>query len=371
MPRDRNLWLFGEAHGFNNNSKYLFLEVLKTEPNVQAYWIGNRVTAQYLKENGLPAYSRLSFKGLFLCLRAGVYIVSWTPADINFYLSGGAKVVNLWHGIGWKKCLWLNPYHAKYKEKDLFQRFLHRLDYPHLYYPPSFVLSSSPLYSKVFSKAFDVPISNCIEAIYPRCKFMLKPHEEIITHLKTFHLEEEMNLIERIKNHQKTILYAPTFRDNKEDFLSRSGIDFSLLNKECDKHNCLFIIKLHPSTTLDLTSLQSYSNILLMSNKTDLYYIMPFTDILISDYSSIAIDYMLLKKKILLFLFDYKEYQLYCRDLLFSLNDAIEGIPAVYSAKDLIDTMFLDLQDFAYVSEEKYWGASDELISAIKENTKK
>jgi CDP-glycerol glycerophosphotransferase (TagB/SpsB family) len=46
-----------------------------------------------------------------------------------------------------------------------------------------------------------------------------------------------------------------------------------------------------------------------VDNSWDIYPILPFTDVLITDYSSIYYDYILMKgKRVILFTFDYDKY---------------------------------------------------------------
>lgn len=367
IPRRKNQWLFGEANGFNNNSKYLFLEILDNHPEIKPYWIGNRKITKKLRSYGLPAVNRYSLKGMWLCLTSKIYVVSWLTNDISFFLSGGSNVVNLWHGVGWKQCLWTD------KKKITFDRskgefsILHFLRRPSLYYKPKIVLSSSPFYTKnVFAPSFDVDEEVCIEAKYPRCEFMLKPQDSILAYLKRFSFCEEIKTIELFRKYDKVYLYAPTFRDSATDFIGFSGIDFEDLNSRMKGSNSLFVIKFHPSTKYDKDKLCNYQNVILLDHKCDLYPLMPFTNVMISDYSSIVIDYLLLNKPIILFTFDYDEYMKTCRDFLVDFRKSTKGFKSVYDYKSLVNCLSQSDEMIPHETKKIFWDPKDDLIKKIK-----
>lgn len=366
FPRKKNVWLFGESTGFNNNSKYLFLYVLKNYPEIKAIWIGReRKIVNEVRGLGYNAYHRYSIKGLWACLTSKYYIVSTVHGCINFWTSGGAKIINLWHGVGWKACLWSNPIHRVYKEKGLWENYWHMIYNPHLYFKPDLLLSTSPFMTKhFFAPMFNIPEERCVEDYYPRCYFMLKPKEEIIDFLKHNHERNTLNLLEQINHYKHVIFYAPTFRDEQYDFFKESGIDFKDLNQIMRKDNSLFLIKCHPSTRIEDVSYLNHSNIMVIDKNADSYNIMPFTDLLISDYSSIVFDYLLLKKPILLYPFDMDKYNDGSRPFAFKYEDIVEGIPIVRTYTELRGNLSnIDKRQMNDIS--KIWSKTGNLVESI------
>ena len=63
----------------------------------------NKVLVDEIVGQGYQAYTKLSPKGIWYSLRSGAYIYSGFPSDINFWLSSGAKYINVWHGTPIKK----------------------------------------------------------------------------------------------------------------------------------------------------------------------------------------------------------------------------------------------------------------------------
>ena len=367
VPRKKNRWVFGEANGFNNNSKYLFLETIEEHNDIQAFWIGDKKTAAELNEKGLPAYFRYSFGGIWYALTSKIFIVSSTPGDVNFYASAGAKVINLWHGVGVKACLWANPLHSCVKQKGWLVNFVHFLSYPHLYIKPTAVLATSvEMMREFFIPTFEVREDRYIVNVYPRCKFMMQSKYHILEHIRKYETANHLYLLEKIKKFNKVIIYAPTFRDAGGDFVKASGIDFEDLNDELSSINALFIVKFHPATEYDPSQFDKYSNILNLDKSFDLYLIMPFSDVLVTDYSSIAYDYILLDKPVEIFAFDKYEYLEKSRKMLIPFDSAINGFSISNTYKELKEHILGKCVLLKACNVERWWTANYDLYNEIK-----
>ncbi len=73
------------------------------------------------------------------------------------------------------------------------------------------------------------------------------------------------------------------------------------------KQNAFFILKLHPFVS-KLYENKNFSNIVFYESQSDIYPILKYTDILITDYSSVYFDFLLIDKPIVFFDYDYEEY---------------------------------------------------------------
>jgi len=121
----------------------------------------------------------------------------------------------------------------------------------------------------------------------------------------------DMKVYNMIKSKEKiVIVYAPTFRTyGFNDF----PIDFNTFNKFLEKINAIFIIKLHNQIYADLNhyifeTASDCKNIILHNRDNDIYPVLNKTDLLISDYSSIAYDFLILNKPMLFFTYDKQRY---------------------------------------------------------------
>lgn len=148
------------------------------------------------------------------------------------------------------------------------------------------------------------------------------PRNDII--FKESNVKEKMK---ELKKYSKIILWLPTFRKNA--FVDRldSTFEFPLgipiiytekelkdLNKFLKGKNIALILKLHPAQDLSIFKATSLSNILIYDDKylinkdvelTEFYKI---TDALITDYSSVYVDYLLTQKPIGFTIDDFEQY---------------------------------------------------------------
>jgi len=116
-------------------------------------------------------------------------------------------------------------------------------------------------------------------------------------------IKDELN----IKNYKKVITYAPTFRD-KNNISPFSEKFLFKLNNLCKKNDSIFILKLHPFDQSLLYNFDNFTNIIKVSKNIDLQELLFYTDILITDYSSVFFDFMNTKKPIIYYSYDYELY---------------------------------------------------------------
>ena len=149
----------------------------------------------------------------------------------------------------------------------------------------------------------------------------------------------------------------PTFRDVGGDFFESAGFDFDLLNIAMADLNGVFYIKVHPNAGLDGFCLDHYDNIKVVPASADPYPLMPYVDVLITDYSSIYIDFLLLNKPIVFFAFDLQHYLASCRDMYFEYEEVTPGKRATCFKQLLTSLNEVDLFNNQRVAlKEKFWG---------------
>ncbi|MCT8668325.1 CDP-glycerol glycerophosphotransferase family protein, partial [Glaesserella parasuis] len=118
-------------------------------------------------------------------------------------------------------------------------------------------------------------------------------------------------------------LYTPTWRDNSYDFIKKSEINFELLDNLMKENNSIFLVKLHSATKLSV-DFSKYNNIRLIDNKQDPMKLLAIADCLITDYSSIYLDYLIVDRPIIFFSFDLDEY-LQGREMYFDYDSVLAG----------------------------------------------
>lgn len=132
---------------------------------------------------------------------------------------------------------------------------------------------------------------------------------------------------------EKLILYAPTFREKDFD---REVIDLDI-KKLCKLEGVRVILRLHPQVKnrMDITA---YDDSVIDGNKyTDIFDLYYAADILITDYSSLCIEYALLNKPILYYMYDLEDY-LDERGFYFNFLDHLSG-PIIQTEDKLIEAV--------------------------------
>ncbi len=378
--RNKDVWLFGTYNaGFGDNTKYLYLHLEKNYPGITIIWITRKKNnLKSLKGKGINVYYKKSFKGIFYILKAGAIFSNTNIEDVSFWFSRKAKFINLWHGIPLKKIefdIKSGKIAWKFSYKNTLEKFIKKISFPGLYRHPDYLLIPSKFMKQYFVSAFQIKEENALIGEYPRNAIFKYSKEELLNLICRFESESTLKLVKSFSKYKKVLIYLPTFRDGKSDFIKNSKINFEELNKIGESYNYLFIIKLHPTTSKKILDLSRFSNIKLLDSKSDIYPILPFTDILISDYSSIFFDYLLLDKEIIFFPFDLKEYLRKSRKMYFDYDEIVVGEKCI-SFPELIKSIknaeILDYSEKRRKLREKIWGKEksqiDNNIKFLMEN---
>ena len=331
FPRNKKIWCFGTI--FVGNTKYLFIHMNENNKEIRCIWIASKEDSHLVRSKGFEAYSRWSIKGIWYGLIGGVYVYNSYPNNVNLYTSGGAKFVNLYHGIGLKcvdRQIKIGPMTKIYQSKGL----INELRYLNFRLLPDVVLSTSPANTKQYVEAFGVDESHFIEGVYPRCALFNENLEVVEKFIDKYEGTKTSDLVRFIKQFDYTYIYMPTFRDTGDNFIVNCGFDFDRINELMKLNNRLFIMKLHPDSTFQFK--QNYSNVILIDKDIDIYPLLPFTNCLITDYSSIYCDYILMKgKQTILFIPDYNDYISKSRELYYNYDEVMKG-PRAASFEELV-----------------------------------
>lgn len=358
VPRSKKIWIFGSFRGaFTDNARYLFIYISEYHQEVLPVWISYRAeTIRKIRETGLMAYSLFSLKGLYYALRGGYYFFNAYTSDICFFTSGGAVRVNLWHGVGLKKiefCIDKGPLYNRYVRKTWKERFY----YPQVYQRPDYFLSSTVFQTVKFAQAFRINEGQCLNIGYPRNDILLAGEKERQNFISVFESEKTKALIDKFREYKRVFLYMPTWRESQRHLFT-DHMDLGQLNELMAGMNSLLVLKPHANTlTGDKTRFSRYSHVLLLDNSVDIYPVLPYSQVLITDYSSILYDYLLMEDKgVILYLYDYDEY-VKDRDFNYPFLENVAGEVA-YSFQDLSEIIKKDKYDrskYALI-RHKFWG---------------
>ena len=370
IPRTDKVLVFGSYRGgFNDNTKYLFLYASEHIKNKKIIWISTkRATVEYIRNLGYQAYCVFSIRGLFYALRSKYWFVNSYTSDIAFCLAGSAKIVNLWHGLPMKAIefgITKGELAKRYVDKQFWDVFFH----PAPFRKPNYLISPSSFIDGIFLSSFRIAKSQCLHVGYPRTRLLQLSLVEVDDFICRYESEETKLLVEKIKQYDQVFVYMPTWRDSQRDCFA-NGFDLKAFNECVVKQNACVLMKPHANTIIDKSI--TYSNLFFLDGNVDMYCILPYTHTLITDYSSILYDYILMpNKNVILFHYDYEEY-VNSREFIFSLENNIVG-KRVCTFNDLLQVIStndykIDLIERQFILD-KFWGESvknDSCVSIFK-----
>ncbi len=286
LPRDRSLALFGawEGHQYADNPRVLYLLFLELYPGKRGIWLtSEKAIAMELQEQGLPVCMNGSFRAAFLKLRAGYVILSNSFRDVGgSALLGGAKVLNVWHGIPIKR---IGIPEGRFRKwVYLRKRGLTRYSF----------VSSSPGVTAQFKKGFLLSDTHIREWGQARNDVFYLPHR---------------NPIRESFSGMRTIVYMPTFRGDwmKSPVMDLSNIlDLPAIDEFCGRNGMVFLIKFHKWTRF--SPIGNYRSVKVLENHPDAQLTLDAADILITDYSGCFIDHLLLDRPQIFFAYDLQQY---------------------------------------------------------------
>lgn len=338
IKKQRNLISFiGRDNGiFTDNVKYFFLFLHNLKPDgIEYYFITeNRNTYIELKKLDFPVLIYPSFKSIYVLLRSYILIVdNWMWINkLKYHFLHRAKKIQIWHGVPLKKIQLMNRENIKRLKSASLNLYCKSMG---LFPKYDLIISTSNYYTEnAFKKAFKT--TKIIESGYPRndCFFKNKSGSS----LESTDIETIDTVTKYKTKGYKIAIYAPTFRDTGGDAVRDKALDLYKLSKFAEQHNILFVFKFHPDPDFRY-QFTEMENILLYDSSSDIYPLLPCSDCIITDYSSIYFDYLLLDKPIIFYPYDHEKYIEYDRDLIFDYDTITPG-PKCYTQQELHNQIY-------------------------------
>ncbi len=349
IPRQRSLWLFGSRHGlvFGDNSRYVFSHCARNlPPGIQVAWITrSRDLVAELRRLGFPAYLAWSPKGVALCLTAGVQVFDYYKSDIGRATMAGALAVNLWHGTPLKRIgkdvLDTGHQFQVARQSGSVQRVWMRLRHPAAFEQYDGLIATSATAASRFSSGFGLLREQVALTGYPRNDVLINPTATSLLDSEQVLLRE---MTDRAAGGERIVWYAPTFRDGPRKQSPASRLDLRALNDVLTKNNARMYGKLH-FNDVPPAGLDGNSRIEWVSPRTDVYPLLHLTDALVTDYSSVFFDYLLLDKPLVFYPYDLADYAGRARGLYDEYDEVTPG-PKAWTADELVSLLEALLTDY-------------------------
>lgn len=294
---DYSTWIFSSSFNtkFNYNSKYLFEYVLNNKPDITPlYVINNDELRKELQNKYGEKYfiETNSITGIKKVLSSGVWFTSAGLPVYGFNLNKNRFIINLWHGIPLKKIALMEENISKYKK--IYFKYLFTNNY-------TYILTTSSNLVPTMAESFGVSKEKIKVWGQPRNDSILKKQDKrkVINSLYT-----------DLPPYKRIILYAPTYREKKEtNFFPFNDFDSEALLSFLDENQLIIFIRSHQSETKKSGFTLNSRVRLINENKVeDIAEVINVFDLLITDYSSIYIDYLLTEQPVLFLPYDKEEY---------------------------------------------------------------
>lgn len=191
----------------------------------------------------------------------------------------------------------------------------------------TYVVCSSKRVAPIYSSAFGISENRVLPLGSPRTDYFFEEHD-----IKGLRGEFDSNHPEC--KGKKLVLYAPTFRDDEvRDKQLLENLDVNYFTEKLGDEYAL-LVRLHPQVhtgrrtsdgAVDVTDYPNVNELVLLS------------DILITDFSSIAMDFALMRKPMLFFAFDLEYYE-NSRSFYEDYETYVPG-KIVRTGKELVDSI--------------------------------
>lgn len=288
---------------FSGNAKALYFYLRQQHPTIRCAWIVERIESlERLREQGIRTTLRGSLSALLVLARAEIVVTTHTYPLLE--AMSRAMVVNLWHGLSLKGigATQKNAFPSHLQDLESFGR------------RTTLCIASSDLSRDLVAASRMIDPRKIEVTGYPRNDWL-------------FSASSRKNLEQAacLSLHNRTaLLYAPTYRDQprgkdqREPAMNR--ILRELLTPELrsalQERNAVLVVKLHPydEGRLPLLDYAFQPPFHLLTGQDlahaglDLYEVLGGVDILITDYSSIAMDFLLLNRPIIFYVPDAEDF---------------------------------------------------------------
>lgn len=263
-------------------------------PEYELVWI---IRPEYRDKICLPEYIRVVDikNGLMNELSDACSFITTDPLEIGMNKRNGQFFVQTWHGDrGFKKCLYEAWPEGK-RPIDIIDDSI-----------TDIAVAASDYGVDVYHNAFRY-YGKITKFGMPRNDRLINPDIQNVAKIK-----DELHIPQDVK----VLTYAPTFRDNKTEKQDAViDIENTLLELESKTNNkWICLIRAHASSKGILTKGIS-DRIIDVSHISDMADVLSISDMLITDYSSCAGDFVLTNKPVVLAIFDQEDYKSNSREL--------------------------------------------------------
>ncbi|MHA3684635.1 CDP-glycerol glycerophosphotransferase family protein [Leucobacter sp. HY1910] len=308
VPRVKTRWVFGSGVGVGEGALVVARELARREPATPIVWLtATEIEAEQARGEGFTPIARRSWAGFWATLRAGQIVVTHGLGDVNRFGVQGGFITQLWHGAPLKKLHFDSPVTTAVRGPAIVRRVLRRM-YARGANSVDLYVAGSPLAATRLRSAFRVDPG--------KVRVLGDPRDDALAAQAIDPDRAEAARTELIARvgvelgaQQKVVLYAPTWRDGAEDPLLPEAAERAAIERALTAADAHLVIRSHPLGEGEWASWHSERVHLLGSDRVrDITPLLGGVDWLITDYSSIAVDFALLQRPVVWFAPDLAHY---------------------------------------------------------------
>lgn len=305
LPKNKKLVVFYSKPAYSHNSRALYEYVRAEKKDMQCVWVVNTpAERELLASMGVDSCLKQTLQAVMVLARTSV-VVS-THGDVNLGMFNRPFHVSLWHGFSPKGIGYLRRNASRTRMREI--RYSgSRID---------LAIALSPLCLPIISVSRNIPAPLIEVTGHPRNDWLFNQTAQA----------DLSKLIGRDlhANADKVVLFAPTFRETKKGEVSgalalqqvQEMVDSPSFRAMLEEQGAVCIFKLHPKEEAFLPQLAhkisppfyALTSQDLASAGLDLFEVIGAVDLLICDFSSVYVDYLILNRPIVFFTPDMEEY---------------------------------------------------------------
>ena len=348
--KSNNVWAFPVCYysgQFFDNARVVF-EKVKNDANIKKVVLyRDKENVSQVTGNNIDIIKLHSFVGYYWLFRSGVVFVRHCVfQDIGLNLDNENRlVVNLWHGIALKS-IGIQGYSFSITGRDPFGA----------------VIASSAKDKLVMVESFISATSeNTWITGLPRNDLLSMPKSELWPEV-----ESELEKVIDRKKGKKLLLFAPTFRayweewENKAAYYQFTQEEKDALESLTKEHGYIIGIRTHLREERGVLEAFAGLDVEVFNDINETAMVLREADILITDYSSIATDYILMERPVFSFSYDYEEYK-EGRGLIYDLNEVFPT-PLCGTFGELIERLSTAMEDPKSVTSSEHYQSALELF---------
>ena len=307
---DNKKIIFGAMYGayYGDNSMHLYEWILKNRKDLNPIWITkNPALYRQLRKENKPVASAKRLEGILHLLTANIGVFSNSLNDLAWsykIVPESISLIALRHGRSVKKIRFARENHKLSKKERKEREFeSKRLRY---------AISTSEFISDLQEQCLQIGRKKHIVTGYPRNDELFNP--------RTTSEKRWSSFLGNLKPN-KVILYGPSWRHKRypTKFFPFEDFNSAQLKVFLEKNNYLLLLRPHRNELAKYTELVEILSELSESSEMiklcthdifpDVNIVLPFTDVLVSDYSALYHDFLLLDRPMLFIPYDYDDFE--------------------------------------------------------------